>query len=53
MAEKIEVMISEEEIQKRVRAMAAEINEEFRGEGVHLICILKGSVFFTDRKSVV
>lgn len=47
MAEKIEVMISEEEIQKRVRAMAAEINEEFRGEGVHLICILKGSVFFT------
>ena len=27
--------------------MAAQISEEFAGQSIHLICILKGSVFFT------
>ena len=39
MAEKIRVMIPEEEVD-------AKISEKFAGEEVHLICILKGSVFF-------
>lgn len=47
MAEKISVMITEEEIDKRIREMADEISKEFAGSDVHLICILKGSVFFT------
>lgn len=43
----ISVMITEEEIQKRVAEMGAEITEHFKGEPVYLVCILKGSVFFT------
>ncbi|MGN0165624.1 MAG: hypoxanthine phosphoribosyltransferase [Lachnospiraceae bacterium] len=47
MEHKISVMFSEEEVNKRVRELAARIDEEYKGEEVHLICILKGSIFFT------
>ncbi len=47
MADKISVMISEEEIEKRVRELAEQISKDYAGEEVLLICILKGSVFFT------
>ena len=47
MSAKISVMISEEEIDKRVRELAAQISEDYAGESVHLICILKGSIMFT------
>ena len=47
MSEKIKVMISEEEVDKKIVEIAEKINEEFKGQEVHLICILKGSVFFT------
>ena len=43
----ISVMISEEEIEKRVCELAAQISSDFAGETVKLICILKGSIFFT------
>ena len=43
----ISVMISEEEIEKRVAELGAEITKKFEGESVYLICILKGSIFFT------
>ena len=39
-------MISEEEIEKRVCELAAQISSDFAGETVKLICILKGSAFF-------
>jgi len=39
--------LSEEKIAKRVAEMGAEISEVYGGEPVCLICILKGSVFFT------
>jgi len=42
----VRVMISEEEVEKRIREMAAEIDEKYAGKTVHLIGILKGSVFF-------
>ncbi len=41
----ISVMISEEEIEKRVCELAAQISSDFAGETVKLICILKGSAF--------
>ncbi len=44
---KISVMFTEEEIQKRVAEMGAEITKRFEGESVYVVCILKGSVFFT------
>ena len=46
MAEKIRVMISEEEVDAKIRELGRKISEKFEGEAVHLICILKGGVFF-------
>ena len=46
MAEKIRVMIPEEEVDAKIRELGQKISEKFAGEEVHLICILKGSVFF-------
>ncbi|MEG1458313.1 MAG: hypoxanthine phosphoribosyltransferase [Acetivibrio sp.] len=47
MNEKIRVMISEEEVDKRIAELGAQISKDYEGKTVHLICILKGSVFFT------
>ena len=41
-----EVMISQEELEKRIREMAAELDKEYEGRTVHLVRILKGSVMF-------
>lgn len=43
----ISVLITEEEIQKRIAEIGAEITERFQGESVYLVCILKGSIFVT------
>ena len=43
----ITVYLTEEEISKRVAEIGAEITERFKGESVYLVCILKGSIFFT------
>lgn len=45
--QKITVHLTEEQINKRVAEIGAEITERFKGESVYLICILKGSIFFT------
>lgn len=45
--DKVKVMISEEEVEKKVLELAEQINEDYAGRSVKLICILKGSVFFT------
>ena len=47
MAEKIRVLLSEEEVNKRISEVAAQINHDYEGKSVHLICVLKGGVFFT------
>ena len=41
----IKVMITEEEIIKRLKELGEQISNDYAGEAVHLICILKGSVF--------
>lgn len=43
---KISVLISKEAIETRIQEMADKINREYQGQEVHLIGILKGSVFF-------
>lgn len=43
---RFEVLISEDEIRARIREMADEISEKYRGDEVLLIGILNGSVFF-------
>ncbi len=47
MEEKISVLIPEEEVDQKVRQMAAQISAYYKGKTVHMVSILKGSVFFT------
>lgn len=47
MNEKIRVLISEEEVCARIREVAAQISRDYEGKEVHLLCVLKGGVFFT------
>ena len=47
MSDNISVLISEDEIGKRVQEIAAQIDKDYEGRNVRLICILKGSVFIT------
>ena len=46
MSEKISVLISEKEIDEKGRELAKQIDKDYEGKTVHLICILKGSTFF-------
>ena len=39
--------LTEEQITERVKAMGEQISRDYGGETVYLICILKGSIFFT------
>lgn len=47
MAERVRVLLSEEEVDKRIKELGEQISKEFAGEEVHLICVLRGSTFFT------
>ena len=47
MADKIRVLLNEEEVNRRISEIAAQISRDYEGKKVHLICILKGGVFFT------
>ena len=46
MTERIEVMISEEEVTAKIRELAEQISDDYAGKTIHLITILKGGVFF-------
>lgn len=43
----IKVYLTEEQLNKRIAEIGAEITERFKGESVYLVCILRGSIFFT------
>ena len=45
--DEIRVLISEEELDKRIRELGAEISRDYAGKKLHLISVLKGGVFFT------
>ena len=46
MTEKIRVLLDEETVEKRICEIAAKISEEYKGKEIHMICVLKGGVFF-------
>lgn len=46
MKNQIEVMISEEKVDARIQELANQINEDYAGRELHLVIILKGSIFF-------
>lgn len=47
MIEEVNVLINEQTLQNRVNELAEEISNDYKNEEIILICILKGSVFFT------
>ena len=46
MAYRIEEMISEEEVNNRIRELGEQITRDYAGRSVRLVCILRGAVFF-------
>lgn len=46
MAEHVRVMLTEEEVDRRIQEIGDEINRDYAGKQVHLICVLKGGAFF-------
>ena len=46
MSERIEVLLSEEEVDRRISEIGKQITEDYAGKDVHLICVLKGGSFF-------
>ncbi len=46
MAETIKVLLSEETVDERIETLGKQISEDYAGKQVHLVGILKGSVFF-------
>lgn len=46
MLEKIKVLLGEEEVNLRVKEIAAQINKDYEGKQIHMIGILKGGVYF-------
>lgn len=46
MAEHINVMLSEEEINARIAELGEQISRDYEGKEIFLICILKGASFF-------
>ena len=46
MAEKVKVLVPEEDVAKRIKELGEQISKDYAGKQVHLICVLKGGVFF-------
>ena len=46
MAEKIRVLLSEEEVDKRIQEIGDQISKDYAGKQVHLVCVLKGGCPF-------
>ena len=46
MAEHINVMLSEEEINSRIAELGEQISRDYEGKEIFLVCILKGASFF-------
>lgn len=46
MSEKIRELISEEKVDARIREIGQQISRDYAGKTLHLICVLKGGVYF-------
>ena len=47
MSERIRQLLSEEEVNRRICQIGEQISRDYEGKSVHMICVLKGGVFFT------
>lgn len=46
MEDKIRVLFTEEEIDKKIRELGKQISEEYAGQSIHMVCVLKGASTF-------
>lgn len=46
MAERIEVLLTEEEVNAKIQEIGDQISKDYEGKKVHLVCVLKGGSFF-------
>ncbi|MCR4956750.1 MAG: hypoxanthine phosphoribosyltransferase [Lachnospiraceae bacterium] len=46
MSEKVRVLIDEKAVDEKIAELGKKISEDYAGKQVHLICVLKGGVFF-------
>lgn len=47
MSSNINVLIPEEEVDKKIQELGQQISRDYAGKELHLICVLKGGVFIT------
>lgn len=47
MAERIEVLLTEAQVDARIRQIGEQISKDYAEKQVHLVCVLKGASFFT------
>ncbi|MBR2532519.1 MAG: hypoxanthine phosphoribosyltransferase [Lachnospiraceae bacterium] len=47
----IKTLISEEKLKERIRELAKEIDRDYAGKEIHLICVLKGGAYFMTELS--
>lgn len=46
MAERVEILLTEKEVDDRIQAIGEQISKDYEGRQVHLVCVLKGGSFF-------
>ena len=46
MSDKISVLLTEEQVDAKIKELGEIISRDYEGKNVHLICVLKGGVFF-------
>ena len=46
MAEKVRVLLTEKEVDEKIRMIGEQISKDYAGKTVHLVCVLKGGCFF-------
>ena len=46
MAEHVKVLLTEEEVNKRIQEIGEQISRDYAGKQIHLVCVLRGGAFF-------
>ena len=46
MAERVEVLLSEAEVDAKIQEIGEQISKDYAGKQVHLVCVLRGGAFF-------
>ena len=46
MAERVRVLLTEEEVDARIQEIGDQISKDYAGRPFHLVCVLKGGSFF-------